>query len=133
MTVVGRLALLLLSIGAVGCGSLEDKRPAKWSFIYATIIHPQCATVNCHSAIAKKMGFDLSERDVAYCSNFQNFVPTVLRGDDPKLGPRMPPDMPLPAPDIELIEAWQAAGGVNDAFASGKQCPIKSADAGAGD
>jgi hypothetical protein len=124
MTSTVRWLGVLLFSGAVACGSLEDKRPAKWSFIYATIIQPQCATVNCHSAIAKKKGFDLSERDVAFCSGFDMFLPKILKEDSDAGAPtRMPPDAPLPAPDIELIEAWQAAGGVNDAFAAGRQCP----------
>jgi hypothetical protein len=120
-------SLLLLSSGAVGCGGLKDDRPVTWSFIYATIIQPQCATVNCHSAIAKKDGFDLSERDVAYCSGAQ-LLPVILRGDVKELMlKRMPIDAPLPAADIELIEAWAAAGSVNDAFADGGSCTSKKA------
>src|SRR3954468_8981300 len=127
-----RVGLPLLLSGAVGCGGLEDKRPAKGSFIYATIIQPQWATVNCHSAIAKKDGFDLSERDVAFCSKFEMFIPGILKKDS-DLSQRMPPDAPLPAPDIELIAVWQAAGAVNDAFVAGEQCPNVSADAGVDD
>ena len=115
----------MLFSGAVGCGGLKDDRPVTWSFIYATIIQPQCATVNCHSAIAKKDGFDLSERDVAYCSG-RELLPLILRGDV-KPWKRMPIDAPLPAADIELIEAWAAAGSVNDAFADGGSCPSKAA------
>jgi hypothetical protein len=123
MSAAARLgrAGLVLAFWAAGCGGLEDERPVKWSFIYSTIIQPQCATVNCHSAIAKKSGFDFSERDLAYCSKFEIFLPGVLQRDGTSL--RMPPDAPLPSPDIELIEAWQDAGAVNDKFATGQMCP----------
>jgi hypothetical protein len=124
------VALPLLFTGAVGCGKLEDTRPAEWSFIYATIIQPQCATVNCHSAIAKKAEIDLSERDVAYCSDARLKIPGVLKMDTMR-SRRMPPDAPLPAADIGLIAAWQAAGGDNDKFAADERCP--SPDVSAGD
>jgi hypothetical protein len=106
---------LALFYGVVGCGGLEDERPAKWSFIYATIIQPQCATVNCHSEIAKKEHLDFSERDVAYCSFPAGAVPNFLQRDTASAR-RMPPDAPLPAPDIELLTTWATSGAVNDKF-----------------
>ena len=112
------LGLALFFCGGVGCGELEDKRPAKWSFIYATIVQPQCATVNCHSEIAQKKDLDFSERDVAYCSLEPAFIPNVLKMDTPGMTPirRMPPDAPLPAPDIELLTTWATTGAANDKF-----------------
>ena|SRR6188768_4429247 len=116
------LALLLSTWGVVGCGSLNDERPAKWSFIYATIVQPQCATVNCHSEIAKKGSppTDLHDRDLGYCAIGSNFVPYLV-GDvgDTR---RMPPDGPLPAADIELITAWADSGGLNDAQSNPNYC-----------
>jgi hypothetical protein len=106
------LALFFLA-GVVGCGSLEDERPAKWSFIYSTIIQPQCATVNCHSAIAKKGNVDVHDRDIAYCALGASFIPYLV-ADTSDAIPRMPPDSPLPAADIELISRWAAADGMND-------------------
>jgi hypothetical protein len=106
------LGLALLVVGVVGCGSLKDERPAKWSFIYATIIQPQCATVNCHSDIAKKGGVDMHDLDSA-CAQWGG---TQVLKSDSGSRPRMPPDAPLPAPDIELIDLWQVtppAGGCN--------------------
>jgi hypothetical protein len=108
------LALFFCS-GVVGCGELEDKRPAEWSFIYATIVQPQCATVNCHSAIAKKRELDLSERDLAYCKFPALALPDFLKQDTGGTR-RMPPDAPLPSPDIELLTNWAAAGAINDKF-----------------
>ena len=40
----------------------KDDRPAKWSFISATIIEPSCATANCHSAITQPRGRRSVER-----------------------------------------------------------------------
>src|SRR6476620_1357365 len=105
VTWVGRswwFALAIISVfilGGAGCGSLKDERPAKWSFIYATIIQPQCATVNCHSDIAKKGGYDFHDRESA-CAQWGG---TQVLTSDSGSRPRMPPDAPLPAPDIELI------------------------------
>src|SRR4029079_11589135 len=89
------LGLALFFYGVVGCGELEDKRPAEWSFIYATIIQPQCATANCHSKIAKKKNLDFSERDIAYCSFPAGLLPGFLKADSAS-SRRMPPDAPLP-------------------------------------
>jgi hypothetical protein len=55
-------AAFAAAIGSVGCGSAHDDRPAKWSFISATITEPSCATVNCHSELAKRGGVDLHDR-----------------------------------------------------------------------
>ena len=112
---------LFVELGVVGCGSLKDERPAKWSFIYATIIQPQCATVNCHSEIAKRGSIDLHDRELAYCMLGPNFRPYLVM-DSSKEVPRMPPDAPLPAPDIELITAWAASDGLNDTQADPNYC-----------
>jgi hypothetical protein len=109
------LGLALFFYGVVGCGELEDKRPTEWSFIYATIIQPQCATVNCHSAIAKKANLDFSDRDTAFCHFPSTSVPAILETDT-GVAQRMPPDAPLPAPDIELLTTWATSGAVNDKF-----------------
>jgi hypothetical protein len=107
-----------LALAAIGCGGATDDRPARWSFISATIMEPSCATVNCHSAITHQGGVDLSAREIGY----QSLVPTffVFPGD-PQNSPvvnlmnavgsiRMPPDNPLPEADIVLIEKWIADG-----------------------
>lgn len=115
-------AAAALALAAAGCNGATDDRPARWSFISATIMEPSCATVNCHSAITHQSGVDLSARDVGY----QSLVPTffVFPGD-PQNSPvvnlmnaqgsiRMPPDNPLPEADIVLIEKWIADGAQNN-------------------
>ena len=111
-----------LAIVVTGCGGATDDRPARWSFISATITEPSCATVNCHSAITHQGGVDLSARAIGY----QSLVPTyfVFPGN-PQDSPvvnlmnavgsiRMPPDNPLPQADIQLIETWIADGAPNN-------------------
>ena len=123
MTLAGRSSWLVLAAfsGVLGCGSLEDERPTKWSFIYATIIQPQCATVNCHSEIAKAGDYDFHDRDLA-CKQWGGTQ--VLKSDSGDR-PRMPPDGPLPQADIELIDAWEATlpTPYNDAISSHPPCP----------
>src|SRR5262245_53939051 len=118
-----RLVLLAAAAALIGCGSADDNRPAQWSVISSTIIQPACATVNCHSAVAQRAGFDLHDRATGHPSlPNRNFV---LKGDmtgasallhllngDGAL--RMPPDSPLPEADIALIDEWIRAGADNN-------------------
>ena len=117
-----RLVLVVAAAALLGCGSADDTRPAKWSFISATIIEPSCATVNCHSKIANRAGVDLHDRATGYnVLTSRNFVvPSnpnssalhyLLRGEGAL---RMPPDAPLPEADWLLIDEWIAAGAPND-------------------
>jgi hypothetical protein len=105
-----------------GCGGAVDDRPAKWSFISATITEPSCATVNCHSAITQKGGVDLHAREIGYYTLVNGFyvIPgtpdqsAVVSLMNAQGSPRMPPDVPLSEADIELIEHWITAGALND-------------------
>ena len=115
-------AAAALVFAAAGCNGATDGRPARWSFISATIMEPSCATVNCHSAITHQGGVDLSARQVGY----QSLVPTffVFRyhaEDSPVVklmnaegSIRMPPDNPLPEADIVLIENWINDGAADN-------------------
>jgi len=117
-----RLVLVAAAAVLIGCGSADDTRPAKWSFISATIIEPSCATVGCHSKIANRAGIDLHDRAIGYHDlTTRNFVVPgmpnssalhyLLRGEGSL---RMPPDMPLPQADLDLIDEWISAGAPND-------------------
>jgi hypothetical protein len=116
------IALLGIALGAAGCGSDIDNRPAKWSFISATITEPGCATVACHSAVAQRAGVNLSARDVGFDSLvMRNFVIPGDPIDSPVVflmhaqgSIRMPPDLPLPEVDIQLFERWILNGANND-------------------
>jgi hypothetical protein len=119
-----RLAVLaaVAALLAAGCGGATDDRPAKWSFISATIMEPSCATVNCHSQVTERAGVDLHARNVGYYTLINGFyvVPhdvtssslVYLMNASGSL--RMPPDNPLPADDILLIQKWIEDGAPND-------------------
>jgi hypothetical protein len=125
-------ALLGLAVGASGCGKATDDRPATWTFISTAILEPSCATANCHSALAQRASVDLSTRATGYHSLVdRKFVisqaadPIAPADDRVARSPvihlmhaegnlRMPPDMPLPEIDIQLIENWIRAGAAND-------------------
>lgn len=122
LVVVAALAALTVAASA-GCGGTKDERPPEWSFISATIIEPSCATVNCHSAITKQSGLDLSNAQIGYQTLVKNSsgMTYFVNPGYPQYSPlitrlnavgslRMPPDNPLPQADIELIENWISDG-----------------------
>jgi hypothetical protein len=115
-----------------GCGEEVDDRPARWSYIFEAIIRPNCATASCHSGITATAGLQLEEAGPAHVMlagqtiDTVTFIPVgsfvkpgdphskllyLLRGDETW---RMPPDQPLPEPDIALIESWILLGAKND-------------------
>lgn len=118
---------VVVSLSIAGCGS-SDNRPATWSFISATIMEPSCATVNCHSAIAQRAGLDMHDRESGFNSlvgamqasgNYKgkNYViPNDVESSSlfawlhGQGAMRMPPDVPLPQADIDLIAVWVSMG-----------------------
>ena len=130
--VVFVLALLALAGAASACGKETDDRPATWSFVSTAILEPSCATANCHSAIAQRASVDLSTRAAGYHSLVDrkfvissDAVPTDTADERVARSPiiqlmhaegnlRMPPDMPLPETDIQLIASWIRNGAKND-------------------
>jgi len=126
------LAAVTVATG-VGCGGTHDDRPARWSFISATIIEPACATVNCHSAITHQGGVDLSNSTIGYQTLVNvNGSSTADGGATFYVYPkypqysslitllnavgslRMPPDNPLSEADIQLISDWIQQGADNN-------------------
>jgi len=106
-------ALLAL---ACACGG-ADTRPADWSYIHAAIVTPSCATASCHGASASAGG--LAFDDAVETRRLLLSKPYVTPGDpnsallfllEGRERDRMPPDGPLPQPDIELIRRWIEEG-----------------------
>ena len=116
-----------------GCADVED-RPASWSYVYATIVRPNCTTSNCHTQPTSTAGLRFETRESAYnyltgntCETIgtpdpalavdHNFVVPfqpdssklmyMLRGQEVR---NMPPDVPLPEVEIDLIAAWILEG-----------------------
>lgn len=123
----------LIALGAVGCATETDERPASFAYITAAILRPGCATAACHSGQNQAAGLILDEADAAYRSLESRIAPCD-RGPgacditDPELRPafyqiiteppngidRMPVDSPLPDADVELIGRWLVAGAENN-------------------
>jgi hypothetical protein len=131
-------SLMLVGAVAAGCGKSTDDRPATWSYVSTAILQPSCATANCHSALAQRASVDLSTRAAGYHSLVdRHFViardsvlgdaGTPVLTDDERVersqvinlmhaqgNRRMPPDMPLPETDIQLVASWIRNGAAND-------------------
>lgn len=120
-----------------GCADVDD-RPATWSYVYATIIQPNCTTSSCHTSPSSTAGLRFETRVSAYnyltgrnCETADpvdssteadhNFVVPfqpessklmyLLRGEEVR---NMPPDVPLPDVEIDLIAAWILEGAPCD-------------------
>jgi hypothetical protein len=126
----GATAVLALACAALGACADVDDRPASWSYIHATIIEPNCTTSNCHTDISKVAGISFDDPDESYetlagvaCGGgtASNYVVAgapelsqlmyLLRGDEV---PVMPPDVPLPDTEVEIIERWIQGGASCD-------------------
>lgn len=131
------LVVLVALVVLGGCLPPEDPPPPRWSYLHAAIIAPSCATASCHSRLTALAGLDLSDQDGAYTYLVgticgapdrpidapRNYVTPgspeastlvyQLRGIDDDGRPYrdvMPPDVPLPASEVELVEAWIEEG-----------------------
>lgn len=131
---------IVLLCAAGGCEHSAD-RPARWSYIHASIIVPSCTTAGCHSALTAIAGLNLTDKHGAYtvltghiCGEPvrpqdppRNYVTPFsadysqlvyqLRGADADGRPYrdvMPPDMPLPDAEVELVERWIDEGAACD-------------------
>ena len=127
------IALLAGLFAVAACG--EDDRPTNWTYIHSAIVVPGCTTSSCHTEFNAQAGVRLSDRENAYniltgatCNEnpdnavFGNFVVPgepensrlmhLLIGEN--VSRAMPPDRPLPDPDIDLIEQWILAGAPCD-------------------
>jgi hypothetical protein len=129
-----RHALLVAFLSGSACDTADD-RPAEWSYVHTAILRPSCATAACHSELGSQAGIDLSTPASAYvfltgrvCGAPElpgepegNFVRPghpesselmyLLRGDSITT---MPPDVPLPDVEIEIIERWILDGATCD-------------------
>ena len=131
---------LALALALAACDDAAD-RPATWSYVHAAILAPACTTAACHSKLTAIAAVDLSDREGAYavlvgrvCGEpgrpqdpGRNYVTPgsaaysqlvyQLRGEDADGRPYrdvMPPDAPLPAVEVELVERWIDDGAACD-------------------
>jgi hypothetical protein len=117
-----RLALLAFLLLGAACAADVDERPARLSYLAPAILRPSCATSSCHAAEgARAADLVLDEENLAEL-RAELLRRTLVYPGRPEGSPllnfltgqgvplRMPPDLPLPAADIALVEAWIAAG-----------------------
>jgi hypothetical protein len=107
-------AILLV---AVACTHVPDDRPRIWSYLHPAIIAPNCATSSCHGSLATVAGLALHESDGAYevlvdrrfviAGDSASALLDLLEGNERR---RMPPDVPLPQVDIDLVRDWIVEG-----------------------
>jgi hypothetical protein len=132
---------MVIVVAMGGCGNAEDERDPVWGYISPAIIQPNCATASCHSKGAAVAGLDLSTAENGYISLLQLKLaprpvasPTSPPNEPPRNlvlpgnpdqsrvvnmlwargANRMPPDRPLAAADIQLVESWILNGAKND-------------------
>jgi hypothetical protein len=126
----GATAVLALACATLGACVDIDERPASWSYIHATIIEPNCTTSNCHTDITKVAGISFDDPDESYLAlagvacGAGTATDLVVAGQ-PEMSklmyllrgvevPIMPPDVPLPDAEIELVERWIQGGAPCD-------------------
>ena len=118
-----RLAWAALALAA--CGVTTDDRPQTLSYVTETILAPNCAGAECHSAVVKQNGYVFDT--VEHAQESLAKLPAITVGD-PKssylmlvlgavedangkrsadlYGNRMPYDQPLSNADIYLLGKW---------------------------
>lgn len=103
------LLFALLATGA--CGTTPDERKPTFEVVTLEVLKPTCGQVQCHSTTtaAQRYAFDTVE---AAHETFKNELTVgdlsdVIHTDGAN---RMPPDYPLEPQDIDLVDAWIAAG-----------------------
>ena len=129
-----------VAVLTAGCQTVDD-RPATWRYLHAAVIAPSCATAGCHSAVTAAAGVNLADREGAFTiltgricdgprlpqeppgnyvvpgsSEFSQLM-YQLQGqtaDGRPFRDVMPPDVPLPDVEIELIARWIDAGAQCD-------------------
>lgn len=119
---------------APGCVEPEQ-RPASWAYVHTAVLRPGCTTSSCHSTASSAGGIDLSTPSTAYSyllgrpcqapthpedapGNYvfpfqpgRSRLLALLRGSPTVI---MPPDTPLPASEIALVEQWILEGASCD-------------------
>ncbi len=134
MCAVQRIWVLGILLACASCDDAGD-RSASFAYIHAAIIRPSCTSAACHSKLGSQAGVDLSTPEAAYLlltgrgcdapdvagtppGNFvrpghpeSSELMYLLRGEG---GSIMPPDVPLPDVEIEMVERWILEGATCD-------------------
>jgi hypothetical protein len=106
---------------ASACGTTTDDRPVTADYVIDAVLVPYCGRGGCHSSAtrARNLAFDTVPDSIAAMQSTQRGQKLVVRGDPTHSrlftiltdsGRAMPPDVPLPQTDIDLIQRWIADG-----------------------
>jgi Planctomycete cytochrome C len=104
-----------------GCATEPDTRPETLDYIVEAILAPYCGRGGCHSSVTRVRGlaFDTIDGALAAMKTTQRGEQLVVPhspmdsrlvnvlSDQRRI---MPPDVPLPQKDIDLITRWVADG-----------------------
>lgn len=126
---------IVIAAASFGCDDYDDQKPS-FGYIHAAIIEPNCTTSNCHSSLTAQSGLALHTVEAAYvgltgvvcgAEDVPGQPPgNFVRPGEPETSrlmyllwgqevyKQMPPDIPLPAAEIELIERWILEGAKCD-------------------
>jgi hypothetical protein len=118
---MSRVLTALATSFVLSCSASTDNRPETADYVIEAILVPQCGRGGCHTEDTQPHGlaFDTIDHALAAMHTTQRGLPMVVPGDpdgsrlvtvlvDPSRP--MPPDQPLPNPDIDLIARWIASG-----------------------
>ena len=101
----------------VACGVADD-RPQTADYVIDAVLVPYCGRAACHSSAsaARGLAFDtIPNAQQAFTAFTRDGTPMVTPGDPTNSGlyrvlvtsdRPMPPDVPLPDADIQLIKSW---------------------------
>jgi hypothetical protein len=106
---------------AAACGTTVDDRPTTIENVTSSVLVPNCANAQCHSAFKQAAGyaFDTVENFLASGADIivskgdpdasLLYLVLVSPGGENQL-PRMPYDQPLPDADVKFIRTWISEG-----------------------
>ena len=117
-----RTLAIAVAAALAACGTATDDRPTTLENITSSVLAPNCANAQCHSAFRQIRGYAFDSVEHAKTTIEMNglvapsdpdasllFLVLVSPGGDGNT-PRMPYDQPLADADVQLIRRWIAEG-----------------------
>jgi hypothetical protein len=117
-----RTLAIAVSATLAACGTATDDRPTTLENVTSSILAPNCANAQCHSAFRQVRGYAFDSVEHAKTTIELNglvapsdpdasllYLVLISPGGEGQT-PRMPYDQPMPDADIQLIKRWIAEG-----------------------
>jgi predicted CxxxxCH...CXXCH cytochrome family protein len=101
-----RFLIVVLLACAAACGTEPDPRPVTFEVIAYEVLQPSCGAIYCHSTATqtRQLAFDTLD---ATRTSVKRHISVILDVIDRQT---MPPDSPMDARDVALLQAWVDAG-----------------------